>query len=274
MIKQFNKKSKNKLNVSEYQLESKIIFHRSIIPVQSSFEFKFINLPFFDIKLALWISCEQSWSILTSDVISIVVVTDWELTVRLFLVWRIHDTNVTASESRTTFGIWSNSELSKVKLELFAHVYWKDETLERFISNPMLLVACPCHWSISTELLAEFVVNQCQCFRNIVTEFVELFDREVMLRSSENQFSWLDHSSFEMWLNHRQIVQNLTLKLSAFNVWIELLNRLWWLRITWRRHGLIRIFSWVVFGWSIGWWQWHILLWSCQMFLVRSMSVC
>lgn len=60
MIKQFNKKSKNKLNVSEYQLESKIIFNRSIIPVQSSLEFKLVNLPFFDIKLALGISCKQS----------------------------------------------------------------------------------------------------------------------------------------------------------------------------------------------------------------------
>lgn len=79
-----------------------------------SFEFKFIYLPLFDKKLSFWMSCVLNGSVLTSDVLSIVIVTDWKFTIWFLFIWVINNTNITTSKRWSSFRITGNSKLSKV----------------------------------------------------------------------------------------------------------------------------------------------------------------
>lgn len=149
-----------------------------------SFELEFINFPLFDKELSLRMPCVLNWCVLTSDILSIAVITDWEFTIWFLFIWVIHYADITTSKCWSSLRITCNCKLGKVKFELFVHIKWKNETCQRFISNPMLFIWGPCNRSVTSNLFVELVMNQSQSIRNIVAELMELFNRKVLFTSS------------------------------------------------------------------------------------------
>jgi len=161
--------------------------------------------------------CKLYGSVLTSDILPVVVVTDWEFTVGFLFIWVFNYTNIATSERWSPFRVACNCKLSEIKFKLFIHVNRKDETCQGFISNPMFFIWSPCNRGIATNLFIVFVMNQCQCVGYIITNLMELFNRKVLLCCTIKQLCTFDNSSLKEILYRTQGINNFTFKFTSLD---------------------------------------------------------
>lgn len=144
-----------------------------ILMNQSIWELYFIDLPFFCNKSAFYMA-SKSLTWLWIPCVFEIVITNWELGIRLFNIGVINNTDITASKNRAFLRIACYRKLSQVQVKSLTQIYRKYKRTHWFICCPMLFARIPSQRSITAYRFSILSFNKSNGFSDIVTSFMEL----------------------------------------------------------------------------------------------------